>query len=282
MFGTFLRSSLIAFLPFLMGQGCGQPVPPARSSTPAEDVTSADAGQPTQSLADMFRVQCGRGRTVRTVPTSTFVETSYRLEMTATPSVSALGRALSFSDRAFDSDERTAHGVGSLMEVDERGLVVYSVGLAEIHGRQYYTRAPSTVWANFIVRDGCLQLDYQMDGEFDPTQYEGGPCGLDKITLTRRGVAAALEPGEEYMCISFDAESHCRECWFADDAWNQHIRYAIDYIAEGSLDGVTVWDSGQPSMVNIRAGDRVRIEGAVDVVYRRSPGPEELGYEEWR
>ncbi|GEM_PF-7060108 len=234
---------------------------------------------------------CGE-RTVTNAPPAGYLECVATMELTVDPPESPLAKVV------FGAAPCTATGEpdtdpGPIYQVDAAGNVVAIITLMEGGlGDRYFFSAAVTD-RRLEVTDGCLvsevtggEADDEDDDDLDPTDPPTGPCGPGRFTITRQGVTSDDVEGP-YICVAAYPISACRDCWYEDGVWYDRIVTTGYYVAEGSLDGVSIDDwalvcdpESVGTTVNIQAGNRVDFTWTIITEYRESPSPQELGYQE--
>lgn len=262
---------------------CGQP--------PEGDNAHKDQPGGPKEPADLFN-GCGT-RTVATIPGPGFIETSYdEYQMTVDPPDSPLAKTLFgfWACQQMDMDDDDT--MTMLEEIDAGGHVLAHYALTEQSGTKYYTKSTPFFPQQYVIKDGCLDIDITLPtsqpatqpvvSPLDPTSVPKGPCGDGQIAIDRNG-QVTYAPDGPYVCVKMENASFCRDCWYGDNAWHQRVSMTADYVALGSLEGISIREYAQScgqdvTSVNIVAGDRIRITFKMTSTHRMSPSPTELGY----
>ncbi|MBN2447685.1 MAG: hypothetical protein JXO22_13210 [Phycisphaerae bacterium] len=280
---------LAASLPVIIG-GC-----PTQGGTTTDDQsggttdgTTNDDGTTDSGTTDNGTTTLCGSRTVTTIPTG-YVESITSLDIDVTPTDAPLAKVIFQAALCFDTSELEGYSV--LYEVDSAGNVTSTISLMDNGATKMYLRT-ATSGQSFSVEDGCaiMESTATTDDDADDTDDLIDPpdntCGPMSFPVTRDGMTFDTPTGD-YTCVEVHATSVCTDCWQDADGWHQTIVATGYYVAQGTLDNVSVssWaavcDPSNPdATVTITEGNRIDFTMTTQIDYLISDSPEDLGYEE--
>jgi hypothetical protein len=227
-------------------------------------------------------------RHVTSVPPAGYYQFVSTVQLQAQPDDSALAK-ISFQAALCSSSDTST--TPPLYQIGDDGQVLAIIQLMQSGQTKTFFRQPVTD-TQLTVTDGCIASSVATTGGSGTggtggTTFPGaGPCGGSHFAITKDGMEVG-QPQGEYICVQVQSVSACTDCYAANGVWHETLVTTGYYVAEGSIDGVSLYDyavvcdhAHQDDKGSVHEGDRVDFTWTMTTEYRSSQSPEELGYTE--